>query len=255
MTVGFVADNTRAPQVMFYAASTPVEQLCTFQYSLVALIPELLTQLEDAASPELDERSKTATRPTSLRTSDKASLLRYLGLPLNVFGQGSFFQPYLPLQQLDMLKTHSFLVGTTNSIFQQQRDCPIDVLVNLDTASVEVLDPKLVPLLNLTAADRKWIDEIVQIVDGSYSEKDPATPIGMSFVGSEDFLRAKFEDYICSLLACVKFGNFLKTAERGEVLLSSGGRSQHGDCAHRQDELTISHRCDRARRQHDVFFQ
>lgn len=28
-------------QVMFYAAHTPVEQLCTFQYSLVTLIPGL----------------------------------------------------------------------------------------------------------------------------------------------------------------------------------------------------------------------
>ena len=36
------ADETtrhRAEQVMFYAANTPVEQLCTFQYSLVTLIP------------------------------------------------------------------------------------------------------------------------------------------------------------------------------------------------------------------------
>ena len=45
--------------------------------------------------------------------------------------KGSFFQPYLPLQQIDMLKTRSFLVGTSNSIFQQQRDCHIDVIVNV----------------------------------------------------------------------------------------------------------------------------
>lgn len=45
--------------------------------------------------------------------------------------QGSFFQPYLPLQQIDLLKTKSYLVGTTNSIFQQQRDCFIDVIVNV----------------------------------------------------------------------------------------------------------------------------
>ena len=30
-----------------------------------------------------------------------------------------------------MLKTRSFLVGTSNSIFQQQRDCHIDVIVNV----------------------------------------------------------------------------------------------------------------------------
>lgn len=98
-------------RTMFYSGSSPVESLCTFQYSLVALIPgpstssrsrssnarqcktdesshaALLTHLEDAASPELDERSQRFTQPTSLRTSDKASLIRYLGLPLNIFGK------------------------------------------------------------------------------------------------------------------------------------------------------------------------
>jgi len=50
--------------------------------------------------------------------------------------QGSFFQPYLPLQQIDLLKTRSYLVGTTNSIFQQQRDCHIDVIVNVRPLSL-----------------------------------------------------------------------------------------------------------------------
>lgn len=45
--------------------------------------------------------------------------------------QDAFFQPYLPLQQIDLLQARSFLVGTTNSIFQQQRDSPIDVIVNV----------------------------------------------------------------------------------------------------------------------------
>lgn len=55
--------------------------------------------------------------------------------------QDSFFQPYLPLQQIDLLKTRSYLVGTTNSIFQQQRDCHIDVLVNVRPRA-PLLDPE-----------------------------------------------------------------------------------------------------------------
>lgn len=47
----------------------------------------LLTALDDAASPTLDERAKRSTRATSLKTSDKYSLIRYLGLPLDVFGK------------------------------------------------------------------------------------------------------------------------------------------------------------------------
>ncbi|GAA5867817.1 hypothetical protein JCM3774_005866 [Rhodotorula dairenensis] len=210
-------------RVMFYAANTPVEQLCTFQYSLVTLIPALLTNLEDSASPLLDERSKRRKKPSSLRTSDKYSLIRYLGLPLDVFGKDSFFQPYLPLQQIDLLKTRSYLVGTTNSIFQQQRDCHIDVLVNIDSATLEILNPKLTALVTLTAADRKWMDEIVTLVDQSWNAADPSRPLGQGFVGSDDFIRAKFEEYVCSLLACVKFGDFLskERGERVEMLLSA----------------------------------
>ncbi|SGY62276.1 BQ5605_C007g04672 [Microbotryum silenes-dioicae] len=231
-----------AVQVMFYAANSPVETLCTMQYSLVALIPSLLTHLDDASSPDLDALAQTLTKPTSLKTSDRSSLVRYLGLPLNIFGkvsasrrvdlsvrastdrsgrtQGSFFQPYLPLQQIDLLQARSFLVGTTNSIFQQQRDCPIDVLVRLESATLEVLDPKLSYLISLTAADRKWMDEIVSTVDNSYDPADPSRPVGMNFIGSEDFLRAKFEEYICSLLACIKFTEFLKQGDKGQTLLS-----------------------------------
>ncbi|GAA5891353.1 hypothetical protein JCM8208_002596 [Rhodotorula glutinis] len=210
-------------RVMFFAANSPVEQLCTFQYSLVTLIPALLTALDDAASPVLDQRSRRLTKPTSLKTSDKYSLIRYLGLPLNIFGKGSFFQPYLPLQQIDLLKTRSYLVGTTNSIFQQQRDCHIDVIVNIDSASLEILNPKLTSLITLTAADRKWMDELVTTVDASWNAADPTRPLGQGFVGSDDFLRAKFEEYVCSLLACVKFGEFLgrDRGERAEMLLSA----------------------------------
>jgi hypothetical protein len=50
---------------------------------------------------------------------------------LHLFGQDAFFQPYLPLQQVDTLKTKSWLAGTTNQIVTQQRDCKYDLLVNV----------------------------------------------------------------------------------------------------------------------------
>ncbi|GAA5940705.1 uncharacterized protein JCM15063_006334 [Sporobolomyces koalae] len=211
-------------RVLFYSTTTTVEQLCTFQYSLVALIPALLTSLQDAASPVLANRLETLQKPTSLKTSDKGSLIRYLGLPLEVFGQGSFFQPYLPLQQIEMLSaSKSYLVGTTNSIIQQQRDCNIDVVVNLDTISLQIMNPALTPLITLTPADRKWMDELVTTVDQSWNDQDPMTPTGRGWIGSEDFLRGKFEEYVCSLLACVKFGDFLEKGHhsRPDMLLSA----------------------------------
>ena len=111
----------------------PVERLCTFQYSLVSLIPNLLNFLSHAASPDLPP--VFGNRPvTSLRTSDRESLLRYVGMPLDLFGKTAFFQPYMPLQQIDILSkpsTNSFLAGTTNAVFTQQKNIKLDVIVNV----------------------------------------------------------------------------------------------------------------------------
>lgn len=99
--------------------------------------------------------------------------------------------------------------------------------LQIDSATLEILNPKLTALVTLTAADRKWMDEIVTLVDQSWNAADPARPLGQGFVGSDDFIRAKFEEYVCSLLACVKFGDFLskERGERVEMLLSAPGES------------------------------
>jgi hypothetical protein len=115
-------------RIMFYGH--PVERLCTYQYSLVSLLPGLLQTLADCGSPPLASRAPTLTKPNSLKTSDRKSMLAYLGLPLDVFGKDAFFQPYIPLQQLDMIKeTKSWLCGSTNTIVTGQKE--IDLLVNV----------------------------------------------------------------------------------------------------------------------------
>ncbi|KAG8903085.1 late secretory pathway protein avl9 [Tulasnella sp. 403] len=220
-------------KIMFFGH--PVERLCTYQYSLVSLIPNLLLGLEDAASPNLDRREKDTEKPTELRTSDRSSLMRYLGLPLNVFGRDSFFQPYLPLQQVDMLKTQSWLCGTTNSIVTQQRDSMPDVLVNVCILSLtsplhmlseptqieqntfEFHDPKVERLVALTPADRSWMDDIVRDVNEGWNDRDPSRPLTMQFKGSDDYLRAKFEDYVCSSLASVKYADYLLKTGSGDL--------------------------------------
>jgi hypothetical protein len=47
----------------------------------------LLQTLQDCGSPPLASRAPTLSQPTSLRTSDRRSLLTYLGLPLDLFGK------------------------------------------------------------------------------------------------------------------------------------------------------------------------
>ncbi|EJT98777.1 hypothetical protein DACRYDRAFT_110671 [Dacryopinax primogenitus] len=206
-------------KIMFFGQ--PVETLCTYQYSLVSLIPGLLDHLADCATPFHDRRENDHDRPSELRTSDRLSLLRYLGLPLNVFGKNAFFQPYLPLQEVDMLRSaSSYLCGTTNNIVTQQRDSKPDLLINIESMAFEFADQKLERSVLLTPADRKWMDEIVRSVQETWVEEDPSRPSGMQFLGSDDFLRSKFEDYICSALSAIKYADFLAKGAKNDVMIS-----------------------------------
>lgn len=57
------------------------------QFSLISLIPGLIRNLQDCADPELENYEKQLAKPTSLKTSDRSSLLSYMGLPLQIFGR------------------------------------------------------------------------------------------------------------------------------------------------------------------------
>lgn len=126
-----------------------VERLSAYQYSLVSLVPELLRNLHDVGSSKLDNEpvvlpiGKVSDLEDKHRSFDnlrshqidshKAKLLK-LGHPLRIFGAGSFFQPYIPLQQMDVLEsaeTKSFLTGTSNSIFTHHKSCAIDVVAHV----------------------------------------------------------------------------------------------------------------------------
>ncbi|KAF9465242.1 transport protein Avl9-domain-containing protein [Collybia nuda] len=204
-------------RIMFYGH--PVERLCTYQYSLVSLLPGLLQTLEDCGSPPLAARAPTLSRATSLRTSDHKSMMAYMGLPLDIFGKDAFFQPYLPLQQLDVLKeTHSWLCGSTNSIVTQQEE--IDLLVNIETGSFEFRDAKLERSAALTAADRKWMDDIVTDVNNGWDDANPTNTL--QFKGSDDYLRTKFEEYVSAALASVKYRDFVAKGEGSGVLITGG---------------------------------
>ncbi|PIL22736.1 hypothetical protein GSI_15429 [Ganoderma sinense ZZ0214-1] len=212
-------------RIMFFGH--PVERLCTYQYSLVTLIPGLLHNLDDAGSPPLALRETTLARPNSLKTSDPKSMMAYMGLPLDIFGKDAFFQPYLPLQQLDMLKeTAGWLCGSTNSIVTQQKE--IDVLVNIETGAIEFRNPAVERMVSLTAADRKWMDEIVKDVNDGYSMD---TTMTMLFKGSDDYLRQKFEEYIFGALSSVKYASFLAKGQGNGVVISDGS----GDPNSQQD--------------------
>ncbi|KAF9437796.1 late secretory pathway protein avl9 [Entomortierella beljakovae] len=203
----------------------PVETLCTYQYSLVSLIPGLLKSLQDTGSPLLDSQElyMQSMSKTPAQSTDKQALFKYLGLPLHIFGEGSFFQPYLPLQQIDILqhpRTRSYIIGTTNAIFLHNRDCATDVIVNTEPGTIEFLHDSLSSILSLTSADRRWMDEIIESVNNGGDAE-----IQTEYIGSEDYLRAKFEEYILTLLSSVKHSQFTPVDDSIEGIGSANDKN------------------------------
>ncbi|KAI1800274.1 transport protein Avl9-domain-containing protein [Daldinia bambusicola] len=198
------------PKMLFFGSRC--ERLCMMQFSLISLIPGLLRNLQDCAGPDLNNYEKNLTQPTSLRTSDRNSLLSYMGLPLQIFGKGSLFGPYTPLQQLDILAdfgTKSYIVGSTNSLLLQQRDRYSDILINLDENTINITSTSLRTALVLSHSDRRWIDFITQEVNDTWDESNPGRPKTMGYRGSEEFIRLQFEEYLLSLISSVKYHNYL----------------------------------------------
>ncbi|KAL7899522.1 transport protein Avl9 domain-containing protein [Trichoderma sp. SZMC 28014] len=200
------------PKMLFFGSRC--DRLCMVQFSLISLIPGLIRNLQDCADPELNNHEKKLAQATSLQSSNRNSLLTFMGLPLQIFGKGSMFGPYTPLQQLDLLAdvgTKSYLVGSTNSLLLQQKDRYSDIIINLDDNTINITSPSLKTALSLTAADRRWIDNLTHAVNDTWDESNPSTPKTLQYAGSEEYIRAQFEAYIIGLISSVKFHNYLTT--------------------------------------------
>ena len=194
------------------------DKLCMIQFALISLIPGLIRNLQDCADPELNAYEEKLAPSTTLQSSNRSSLLQFMGLPLQIFGKGAIFGPYTPLQQLDLLAdvgTKSYLVGSTNSLLLQQRDRYSDILINLDEGTVNITSTSLKTALALTAADRRWIDLLTQQINETWDETNPSRPKTLQYAGSEEYIRSQFESYILGLISSVKFHNFL--AQQGDV--------------------------------------
>jgi hypothetical protein len=81
---GLVAN---AGQMLFFGSRC--DRLCMVQFSLLSLIPGLVRNLQDSADPELNNYEAKLARPTSLQSSNRSSLLTFMGLPLQIFGKVS----------------------------------------------------------------------------------------------------------------------------------------------------------------------
>jgi hypothetical protein len=188
--------------------STKCERVCMLQFALLSLLPGLTAHLEGAAHPSL-EIVPSKTSDASSKTA-RAELLESFGQPLPIFSRGAFFSPYTPLQHLDMLasySTKSYVVGSTNSLLLQQQSRYADLMVNLDTEpySITIFSPSLKAALALSAADRRWIDNLCQQVMETWDPENPARPKGMGYAGSEEHILAQFEEYVLSLCSSMVY--------------------------------------------------
>lgn len=135
-----------------------------------------------------------------------------MGLPLQIFGKGSLFGPYTPLQQLDTLTdegTKSYILGSTNSLLLSQKERYCDIMINLDDDLIEVLSPSLRQATTLSTADRRWMDFLTQAVNDTWDESDPSRPKTHGYAGSEEFIRLQFEEYLFAFLSAEKYHQYL----------------------------------------------
>ncbi|KAF2760644.1 hypothetical protein EJ05DRAFT_436352 [Pseudovirgaria hyperparasitica] len=200
------------PKMLFFGSHC--EEVCMVQFALISLIPRLIRHLQDCADPTFNSYEDDFVRPTSLKTSDRASLLAYMGLPLQIFGKGALFGPYTPLQQLDMLAdygTKSYIVGSTNSLLLQQKDRYSDILINLDENTINIMSASLRQALVLSVPDRRWIDFLTQTVNDTWDPANPTRPKTLGYAGSEEFIRLQFEEYLLAMLSAAKLHSYLAT--------------------------------------------
>ncbi|KAJ3412660.1 late secretory pathway protein avl9 [Chytridiales sp. JEL 0842] len=189
-------------RVIFF--SQKIERLCSFQYSLLSLIPELLRELHYSGSPNIFNKLQMEGTPSmevgdagadTLRAAQKEQLKRF-GLPLHLFGK-----------QIDVLThsdTETFIIGTSNIIVTQNKAVKPDAVINIDTGVMDINDQDLRNALALTGPDRDFMDELVDdvILSRSLEGEDDGSE---KFPGSEEDVRERFENYILSLLVSVKF--------------------------------------------------
>ena len=134
------------------------------------------------------------------------------GFPLDVFTDSLSIQPYVCLQQMDMLmdkKSSCLLAGVVNPLYEKQKDKICDVFVNSTDGQVTVCDPALRPHLHLSAADLRFCNVLSKSMQRSPSTSSPVETESLKlqysdWLGSNEWVLAQFKLYLLSLLSTSK---------------------------------------------------
>ncbi|CCE62250.1 hypothetical protein TPHA_0C00940 [Tetrapisispora phaffii CBS 4417] len=209
-------------KIIFYGNN--VENLCNLQFGLISLIPNLISHLQNSGSPLLYDDNKDIAIVDSFKSSDRDSVLKFLGFPLNVFEKGGLFSPYTPLQQLNDItdpRTNFFVIGTSNSLLSERKSELCQIYVDTNDNSITMVDKSLQSLLQLSNNDKRWMEHLTSVVTETKNENDEEATKNLQFQGSEDFIRWQFEEYLIGLLSSVKLSEFIKLNKNNERQLSS----------------------------------
>ena len=79
----------------------------------------------------------------------------------------------------------------------------------LDETIISITSTSLRQALALSAADRRWIDFLAVTVAQTWDPSHPNRPTTHGYLGSEEFIRLQFEEYVLALLAATKYHKYL----------------------------------------------
>ena len=82
--------------------------------------------------------------------------------------------------------------------------------MQLDETTVNITSTSLRMSSSLSTSDRRWIDFLSQTVQDTWDEDNPDRPNTMGYMGSEEFIRLQFEEYLLALLSAVKYHIYLQ---------------------------------------------
>ncbi|KAJ3290914.1 late secretory pathway protein avl9 [Rhizoclosmatium sp. JEL0117] len=203
-------------RILFFGTNT--SRLGQTQYGILSLIPGLLRSL--CANVQPGDATASTEETLSILQGFKTEIL---GFPLKVFNENTWFLPFISLHQIDLMTSpdiQGWMFGTSNSIFAMQRGAHIDAIVNTDTGAVEIINGDLQGALGMTAADRAFIEEIVDTVVDSwedYNENDLNDEMG-DYEGSDNYIRNNFESYFTSLAVTAKHALVMDNEEDAAAL-------------------------------------
>lgn len=105
------------------------------------------------------------------------------------------------------------------------KNCPLNNF-KLDDTTINITSSSLRNALALSAADRRWIDFLTQTISSTWDENNPSRPKTLGYMGSEEFIRLQFEEYLLALLSSTKYHMYLENP------LNSPLPSINGDPSH-----------------------